>query len=73
MRGREIPLSQESISRAEEAFRAGRLSLLEVTAAQRLSLALEQTAIETAVNAQLLLLEIERLTGRAFEPSITAR
>lgn len=65
LRTREIPLAQETIKRAEHGYRAGRLSLLDVTNAQRTALALEQTAIAAAVQYQTLLLEIERLTGRA--------
>jgi cobalt-zinc-cadmium efflux system outer membrane protein len=67
-----LPAAQRAQTQAEEAFRAGRSSLLELNAAQRQLLNLRRDRIETAAAYHLLVIDIERLVGQplatAMEP-----
>ncbi len=65
IRDKAFPLADTAVRAAEDGFRAGRFSLLELAAAQKQSLDLQKEAIAAAAEFHLLLLELERLTGTA--------
>jgi len=58
-----LPAAVRAQEQAEAAFRAGRSSLLELTATQRQLLDLRRDKIETAATYHLLVIDIERLMG----------
>jgi cobalt-zinc-cadmium efflux system outer membrane protein len=58
-----IPAARQAQDQAEAAFRAGRLSLLELSAAQGRLLDLRRAAIDAAAEYHLLVIDIERLIG----------
>ncbi len=60
-----LPMAQAVVKSAEDGFRSGRFSLLELTAAQQQAIALQREALDAAAAYHLLFLELERLTGRA--------
>lgn len=60
------PLMDEALEATEYAWRRGRYSYLEWTEAQRERLAVQRALIESAVNAQVYQVEIERLTRSAI-------
>jgi cobalt-zinc-cadmium efflux system outer membrane protein len=63
IRSRALPLAEAAVKAAENAFRVGRFSLLELNLAQQQSLDLQRDAIVTAAANHLLVLEIDRLIG----------
>jgi cobalt-zinc-cadmium efflux system outer membrane protein len=58
-----LPAAQRAQEQAEAAFRAGRSSLLELTAAQAQLLDVRRAKIDAAADYHLLVIELERLVG----------
>ncbi|MDX2145747.1 MAG: TolC family protein [Rhodospirillaceae bacterium] len=66
-----IPAARQAQDEAETAFRAGRSSLLELSAAQQQLLDLRRAAIDAAAEYHGLVIEIERLIGASITPATT--
>jgi cobalt-zinc-cadmium efflux system outer membrane protein len=58
-----MPLLEEALKATKYAYERGRYGYLELVDAQRAFLDARRAAIDSAVDAQALLAEIERLTG----------
>lgn len=66
IRKQSLPLAQTAAKDAENAFRLGRFSLLELNAAQQQTVDLQREAIAVSAATHLLYLELERLIGRNY-------
>ncbi len=65
LRDKAVPLAESAVKATEDGFRAGRFSLFDLTYAQQRLIILRRDAIGAAASFHLLILEIERLTGRS--------
>lgn len=63
-----LPTMEEALRETEYAFERGRYSYLELVDAQREYLAIQSERIDASVAAQLLAVEIERLTNAPIAP-----
>jgi cobalt-zinc-cadmium efflux system outer membrane protein len=63
-----LPQAEEALKIAEDGFRQGRFSYLELADAQRTLLDVKQQFIVAAETYHKLVAEIERLTGQALQP-----
>lgn len=61
-----LPRLQRAEKAAEYAYRAGAISYLELAMLQAESVAVRTQRLDTALDAQLALIELQRLTGEAF-------
>ena len=66
IRTQSLPLAEAAAKDAENAFRLGRFSLLELTTAQQQTVDLQREAIAVSAATHLLYLELERLIGRNY-------
>ncbi len=66
IRTQSLPLAETAAKDAENAFRLGRFSLLELTTAQQQTVELQREAIAVSAATHLLYLELERLIGRNY-------
>lgn len=64
LRGEALAEAEQALAATEQGYVAGRLSLLELSDARRLLLGVQDAAVRTAAEHHLLLIELERLTGR---------
>lgn len=62
------PKARTAITQIEDAYKAGRLSLLDLTEANRQLVTLEQAMINEAADYHRLAIEAERLTGQTLAP-----
>lgn len=62
------PKARAAIAAIEDGYKAGRLSLLELTEANRQLVELEQAMITEAADYHRLAIEAERLTGQTLAP-----
>lgn len=62
------PKARTAITQIEEGYKAGRLSLLDLTEANRQLVTLEQAMINEAADYHRLAIEAERLTGQTLAP-----
>lgn len=67
-----LPRTEEAMKETEYAYTRGRYSYLELVDAQREFLVVQATLIETAMQAHLLRVEIERLTNAPLPTSQTS-
>jgi cobalt-zinc-cadmium efflux system outer membrane protein len=70
LRDEVMPQIDEAVEATRYAWERGRYSYLEWTEAQAERLALQRALVESAANAQIFQVEIERLTGSALEPEL---
>jgi cobalt-zinc-cadmium efflux system outer membrane protein len=61
-----LPRLERAEKAAEYAYRAGAISYLELALLQAESVAVRKQRLDTALDAQLALIEIQRLTGESF-------
>jgi outer membrane protein TolC len=67
-----LPLATQTLARAEEGFRAGRLSLFDVSTAQDQLHDIEAEVVDAAASFHHAIAEIERLTHAPIEVQSTA-
>ncbi|MBV1905235.1 MAG: TolC family protein [Pseudomonadales bacterium] len=70
-RGDILPQLKEALKETRKAYNLGRYSYLELRSVQADLLAARSTLVETSIDAQLKVIEIERLTGVSMEQLAT--
>ena len=68
-----LPKLAKAERAAERAYRAGAISYLEWAQLQTERIASRRQQLEVALDAQRALIEIQRLTGRAFVAAVPAQ